>query len=101
MNITILVIMVLVKLVDADYSALAKEIGKILNQLNLKLDWKLVKEIFTIDTVLKTDTWTYKIKHLKGETIIRNVYEKELLLSNLKMNYYPEQDIHISEIKSK
>ena len=29
--------MVLVKLVDADYSALAKEIGKILNQLNLKL----------------------------------------------------------------
>ena len=33
--------MVLVKLVDADYSALAKEIGKILNQLNLKL----VKEL--------------------------------------------------------
>ena len=29
--------MVLVKLVDADYSALAKKIGKILNQLNLKL----------------------------------------------------------------
>ena len=51
--------------------------------------------------MLKTDTWTYKIKHIKGEIIIRNVYEKELLLSNLKMNYYPEQDIHISEIKSK
>lgn len=41
------------------------------------------KEISVIDFVLKTDPSTYKTKHSKDETIIRNFYVKELLLSNL------------------
>ena len=39
------------------------------------------KEILVIDSVLKTNPWTYKIKDLNGETIIGDFYEKELLLS--------------------
>ena len=41
------------------------------------------KEIFIIDSVLKTNPWTYTIKHLNGEKIIRHFYEKELLRSKL------------------
>ena len=33
--------------------------------------------------------------NLKGEDIIENVLEKELLLSNLQMSYYSERDSHI------
>ena len=40
------------------------------------------QEILVIDSVLKTNPWTYKIKDLNGETIIRDFYEKELLLIN-------------------
>ena len=36
-----------------------------------------------IDTVLKTNSWTHKIKGLNGEKIIGSFYEKELLLSIL------------------
>ena len=39
------------------------------------------REIFLTDSVLKTNTWTYKLKNLNGEKIIGSVYEKELLLS--------------------
>ena len=35
--------------------------------------------ILIIDSVLKTNPWTYKIKDLKGEKIIGSFYEKELL----------------------
>ena len=41
------------------------------------------KEIFIIRSVLKTNPWTYKIKHLNVEEIIGSFYEKELLRSIL------------------
>ena len=34
------------------------------------------KEIFIVDSVLKTNSWIYKIKDLNGETIIGGFYEK-------------------------
>ena len=39
----------------------------------------------------------YNIKELKREKIIGGFYEKELLLSVLQMNYYPEPDSHIRD----
>ena len=41
------------------------------------------KEIFAIDSVLKTNPWTCKIKDLNGEKIIWIFYEEELLFSIL------------------
>ena len=41
------------------------------------------KEICIIDSVLKTNPWTYKIKDIDGEKIIGSFYEKELLWSKL------------------
>ena len=41
------------------------------------------REIFTIDSVLKTNPGTYKIKDLNREKIIESFYEKELLQSKL------------------
>ena len=41
------------------------------------------REIFIIDSVLKTNPWTYKIKDLNGEKIIGSFYGKELLRSIL------------------
>ena len=41
------------------------------------------REIFIIDSVLKTNPWTYKIIDLHGEKTIESFYEKELLLSKL------------------
>ena len=43
----------------------------------------LSKKIFIINSVLKTNPWTYKIKDLNGEKIIGSFYEKELLRSIL------------------
>ena len=40
-------------------------------------------KIFVIDSVLKTNPWTYKIKDLNREKIIGSFYEKELLLSEI------------------
>ena len=39
------------------------------------------REIFAINSVLKTNPWMYRIKDSKGEKIIGCFYEKELLLS--------------------
>ena len=58
-------------------------------------DW--LREMFIIDSVLKTNPWKYKIKDLNRENIIWSFYEKELLRSILWMSYYPEQDSHISD----
>ena len=44
-------------------------------------DWS--REVFIIDSVLKTNSWGYKIKDLNGEKIIGTFYEKELLRSKL------------------
>ena len=41
------------------------------------------REIFIVDSVLKTNPWTYKIKDLNGEKIIESFDEKELLLNKL------------------
>ena len=41
------------------------------------------REIFIINSVLETNTWTYKIKDLNGEKKIESFYEKELLRSKL------------------
>ena len=41
------------------------------------------REIFIINSVLKTSFWTYKTKDLNGEKIIGSFYERELLLSIL------------------
>ena len=35
------------------------------------------RKIFVIDSVLKTNLWTYKIKDLNEETIIGSFYEKK------------------------
>ena len=42
-----------------------------------------LREIFIIDSVLKTNPSTYKIKNLNGEKIIGRFYEKEMLRSIL------------------
>ena len=42
------------------------------------------REIFIIDSVLKTNAWTYKLKDLNEEKIIGTFYEKELLQSIYK-----------------
>ena len=39
--------------------------------------------LIIINSVLETNTWTYKIKDLNGEKVIKSFYEKELLRSNL------------------
>ena len=39
--------------------------------------------IFILDSLLKTNSWTYKIKGLNGEKVIGSFYQKELLLSEL------------------
>ena len=41
------------------------------------------RETYIIDSVLKTNPWTYKNKDLFREKIIRNFYNEELLLSML------------------
>ena len=46
-------------------------------------DSELLTEIFIIDSVLKTNPWTYEIKDLNGGKIIESFYEKELLRSIL------------------
>ena len=45
-------------------------------------DWSRV--IFIIDSVLKNNPWTYKIKGLNREIIIGSFYEKDLFLSKSK-----------------
>ena len=41
------------------------------------------REIFIINSVLRTNLWTYKIKNLNKEKIITSFYKKEFLLSIL------------------
>ena len=48
------------------------------------------RKTFIIDSVLKTNTWTHKLKYLREEKIIESFYEKELLLTISWMSYDPE-----------
>ena len=99
MNTIILIIILLVKK-NADYSALTKKtetnpkapklkvsesvkITKYKNNFSKGYTEKCSGEIFIIDSVLKTNLWTCKIKDLNGEKTIARFYEKELLLSRL------------------
>ena len=86
--------------IDTDYSALTNEIESSHKALKFKFgdrvrvtkhknifsqgwtgNWS--KGIFFIDSTLKTNTWTYKIKYLNGEKIILSFHQEELLLSKL------------------
>ena len=74
------------KPVDADYFALTKETE--INPKSPKFKVcdrvRITKyEIFVINSVLKTNTQTYKTKDLNRETIRGSFYKKELLLSKL------------------
>lgn len=42
-----------------------------------------ITKIFVIDSVLKTNSWTNKIKSLNGEKVTGIFYEKKLLPSKL------------------
>ena len=54
------------------------------------------RKIFTTDSVLKTNPWTYKLK-IQREKKIGSFFEKELFLSKLKMSYYPEPNSYIRD----
>ena len=101
------------KPINAYYSALTKDIEtnpkaprfevndrvritKYKNIFSKEYTENWLREIFVIDTVLKTNPWTYKLKDLNREKII-GFYEKELLHSKLKVSYYPQPDSHIRD----
>ena len=86
--------------VNADYSALTEKIETHPKAPKLKVNdrfrittyrnilskgytkiWS--RKIFIIDSVIKANPWTYKIKDLNGEKIMGSFYEKELLRSKL------------------
>ena len=88
------------KLVDVDYSALTEKFESSHKSPTFKIGdtvritkYKNIsskgyteicsKEIFNIDPVLKANPWTYNIKDLNGEKIIKSFHKKELLLSIL------------------
>ena len=88
------------KLINADYSALTEKIKtnskapeltvndrvkitKYKNICNKGYTKNWLRKIFIIDSVLKTNLRTYKIKYLNGEKISRIFLKKELLLSIL------------------
>ena len=103
------------KAVDADYSAFTEKIElshevpnfqvrdrvKITNYKNISSKTytkSSSKETFLIDSVLKTNPWTYKSNDLNEEKIIGSFYETELLLSKFQISYYSEPDSHIRDI---
>ena len=88
------------KPINADYSSLTENIESNSKALKFKVNDRVrvtkytnifskgytenwSREIFIIDSVLKTNPWAYKIKDLNGEKIIGSFYEKELLRSIL------------------
>ena len=103
---------------DADYFALTENIETNLKSPKFKLgdrvritkyenifskgyteNWS--KEIYVIDSMLKTNPWPYDIKYSNREKIIGSLYENELLLSKLYMSYYPEPEGQSSRDKVK
>ena len=81
------------KPIDAYYSALTEKIetdskirkfkvndtvriNKYKNIFSKEYTGNWSREIFIIDSVLKTNPWIYKIKDLNGEKIIGSFYEK-------------------------
>ena len=81
------------KAINADYSALTEKIEtnptapkfKVNDRVRITKYKNIFSKgytknssgkIFIIDSVLKTDPWTYKIKYLNGEKIIGSYFEK-------------------------
>ena len=82
------------KHISADYSALTENIEidpkafilKVNDRVRTTTKYKCIfskgyvenwsREIFIIDSVLKTNPWTYKIKDFNGEKIIGSFHEK-------------------------
>ena len=81
------------KPINADYSDLTVKIEKNLKTPNFKVNHRVgitkyknffrkgytenwSREVFIIDSVSKTNPWTYRIKDLNGEKIILSFYEK-------------------------
>ena len=58
------------------------------------------REIFIIDSVLKTNPWIWKIKYLNGEKIIGNFHEKGFCGVNYKWAFIQNHTV-ILEIKTK
>ena len=56
-----------------------------------------LREIVFVNSVLKINSWTYKIKDLNVEKVIGSFYEKKLLKNALQMSYYLEPDSHFTE----
>ena len=98
--ITFIIILLTKRPTNADYSALTEKIETNPKFLKIKVNnsarvtkYKNIfskdftencsREIFVIDSVLKTYPWTYKIKNLNGEKLIGTFHEKELLRSIL------------------
>ena len=88
------------KPVDSDFSALTKQIQsndkapkfKVGSRVRITKDKSIFtkdcnenwsNEITVICSVLEANPWTYKIKDLNGQKIIRSFCEKQLLLSKL------------------
>ena len=77
-------------LIYADYSALTGSIEsnpkvskfKVNDRMRISNNKNIFSKGYT-DSVLKTNPWRYKIKHLNWEKITRSFYEKELLQSIL------------------
>ena len=82
--------------IDADYCALSERIessykapkvgdrvriSKYQNIFGESYTKNWSREIFVIDSLLKANPWTFKIKDLNGEKLKGNFYEKKLLLS--------------------
>ena len=94
------IIQLIKKPINPDYSVLTKKIEtntkapkfkvndrvKITKHKNIftngySENWS--REIFIINSVLKTNPWNHKSKDINGEKIIGSFYEKDLLLSKL------------------
>ena len=88
------------KPINADYSALTESIESNPKAPKFKVNDRVritkyknvfskgyienwLREIFIVDSILKTNPWAYKVKDLNGEKIIESFYEKELLQSIL------------------
>ena len=88
------------KPINADYSAFTEKIETNHNAPKFKVNDRVritkyknifskgytenwSRKTFIINSVLKTNRWTYKLKDLNGDTIIGSFYEEELLLSVL------------------
>ena len=88
------------KPINADYSVLTKKIETNAKTTKCKVNDRVrickYKNVFSkgytenwsrkiviIGSVLKTNPWTYEIKDLNREKIIRSFYKKELLFSKL------------------